>query len=254
MDLKLAGKSAVVTGAAGGIGRAVVRALLDEGATVLGADKTVTQELKAMGALTVEADLLTPDGVEALRSAAETRLGEVDLLVNNLGGLQGLSVGGLADIEEATWRLAFELNFFGTVRITRALLPLLRAAVVNVSSGVARWPSSGPHFYATSKAALSAFGKGLADELGPRRIRVNTVSPGLIHTPLWNEYGQRLGAAAGKSAEDLMASLPGKVNVTLGRWAEPHEVANLITFLGSDAASYITGADYVIDGGAIKTM
>ncbi|MFE3073099.1 SDR family NAD(P)-dependent oxidoreductase [Streptomyces sp. NPDC059247] len=254
MDLRLAGRTAVVTAAGGGIGGAVVRTLLAEGARVLGADRTVTEELEATGALTVEADLLTPEGVEEVRRTAEERFGHVDLLVNGVGGLAGLDLGGLPDLDEATWQRAFELNLFASVRITRALLPLLRESVVNISTSVAHWPASGPHWYGTSKAALTAFGKGLADELGPRGIRVNTVSPALIRTPLWDEYGPRVSQATGGDFRELMTDLPEKINVTLGRWGTPQEVANVIVFLSSPAASYVTGSDYVIDGGLLKVL
>ncbi|MGW1992174.1 SDR family NAD(P)-dependent oxidoreductase [Embleya sp. NPDC001921] len=252
MDLQLAGRTAVVTAASGGIGGAVVRTLLAEGVTVLGADRTVSAALKETGAVTVEADLLTPEGVEELRRVAESELGGVDLLVNGVGGLAGLDLGGLPDLDDETWYRAFELNFFGTVRITRALAPMLRESVVNISTSVAHWPASGPYWYASSKAALTAFGKGLADELGPRGIRVNTVSPALIRTPLWDEYGPRV--AAGGDYRELMTDLPDKINVTLGRWGTPQEVANVIAFLSSPAASYVTGSDYVIDGGLLKVL
>ncbi|QDY77443.1 SDR family NAD(P)-dependent oxidoreductase [Streptomyces qinzhouensis] len=254
MDLQLSGRTAVVTAASGGIGGAVVRTLLAEGARVLGADRTVSAGLKETGALTVEADLLTPEGVEELRRTAEEQFGRVDLLVNGVGGLAGLDLGGLPDLDDATWQRAFELNLFGTVKITRALLPLLRESVVNISTSVAHWPASGPHWYGASKAALTAFGKGLADELGPRGIRVNTVSPALIRTPLWDEYGPRVSQAGGGDFQELMTDLPEKINVTLGRWGTPQEVANVIAFLSSPAASYVTGSDYVIDGGLLKVL
>ncbi|MEV4160479.1 SDR family NAD(P)-dependent oxidoreductase [Nonomuraea dietziae] len=254
MDLQLAGKTAVVTAASGGIGGAVVRTLIAEGVTVLGADRTVTNQLKQTGAITVEADLLTPEGVEQLRQVTESELGGVDLLVNGVGGLAGLDLGGLPDLSDSTWQRAFELNFFSTVRITRTLLPSLREAVVNVSTSVAHWPASGPHWYGASKAALTAFGKGLADELGPRGIRVNTVSPALIRTPLWDEYGPRVSQARGADYQQLMTDLPEQINVTLGRWGAPQEVANVIVFLASPAAGYVTGSDYVIDGGLLKVL
>ncbi|RJL22933.1 SDR family NAD(P)-dependent oxidoreductase [Bailinhaonella thermotolerans] len=254
MDLNLAGKTAVVTAASGGIGGAVVRTLIAEGARVLGADRVVSDELKRSGAVTVEADLLTDDGVDGLRWAAESEFGHVDLLVNGVGGLAGLDLGGLPDLADETWRRAFELNFFSGVRITRALLPLLRESVVNVSTSVAHWPASGPHWYGASKAALTAFGKGLADELGPRGIRVNTVSPALIRTPLWDEYGPRVSQARGGDFQRLMSDLPDQINVTLGRWGTPQEVANVIVFLSSPAAAYVTGSDYVIDGGLLKVL
>ncbi|NRQ36526.1 SDR family oxidoreductase [Nonomuraea sp. NN258] len=254
--MQYAGKTAVVTGASGGIGSAVVRILRAEGARVLGVALDITPELEENAAFTVRADLTTPEGVDRLRQAVETEFGAVDLLVNNVGGLTGMPISGLADMRDETWRKGFELNFSATVHVTQALLHTLRAgsAVVNVSSGVARWPSSGPYFYAAAKAALTAFSKSLAEELGPRDIRVNTVSPGLVRTPLWDEYGPRLSQARGESYEEFMAGLPGKVNVTLRRWARPEEVANLIVFLGSPAAGYITGADHLIDGGASKTV
>ncbi|MFD0413150.1 SDR family NAD(P)-dependent oxidoreductase [Streptomyces sp. NPDC127108] len=254
MDLQLKGKTAVVTAASGGIGGAVVRTLIAEGVKVLGADRTVSAELKDTGAVTVEADLLTPEGVEELRRVAEREWGHVDLLVNGVGGLAGLDLGPLPDLDDATWQRAFELNFFGTVRITRALVPLLRESVVNVSTSVAHWPASGPHWYGTSKSALTAFGKGLADELGPRGIRVNTVSPALIRTPLWDEYGPRVSQARGADFQQVMTDLPDQIKVTLGRWGTPQEVANVIAFLSSPAASYVTGSDYVIDGGLLKVL
>src|SRR6476469_5815348 len=129
MDLHLAGKTAVVTAAAGGIGGAVVRTLVAEGARVLGADRSITPELRAAGAATVEADLTTADGVEKLRKVADATFGGVDLLVNAVGGLAGMPVTGLADMTDGTWKKAFELNFYSTVRVTRALLPHLQAAV-----------------------------------------------------------------------------------------------------------------------------
>jgi NAD(P)-dependent dehydrogenase (short-subunit alcohol dehydrogenase family) len=134
MDLQLTGKTAVVTAAGGGIGGAVVRTLVAEGARVLGADRAVTPELKAIATHTVEADLTTAEGAERLRQAAEGELGHVDLLVNGVGGLAGLRVAGLPDLDDDTWQRAFELNFFSMVRVTRALQPLLREAVVNISS------------------------------------------------------------------------------------------------------------------------
>ncbi|MEV0114118.1 SDR family oxidoreductase [Streptomyces sp. NPDC050844] len=252
MDLQLAGKTAVVTAASGGIGGAVVRTLIAEGVKVLGADRTVSAELKESGAVTVEADLLTPEGVGELRRVAESELGRVDLLVNGVGGLAGLDLGPLPDLDDETWRRAFELNFFGTMRITRALVPLLRESVVNISTSVAHWPASGPHWYGASKAALTSFGKGLADELGPRGIRVNAVSPALIRTPLWDEYGPRVSQARGADFQQVMSDLPDQIKVTLGRWGTPQEVANVIVFLSSPAAAYVTGSDYVIDGGLLK--
>ncbi|RFS82304.1 SDR family oxidoreductase [Actinomadura spongiicola] len=254
MDLHLAGKTAVVTAAGGGIGGAVVRTLIAEGARVLGADRAVSDQLKRSGAVTVEADLLTADGIEELRRVADSELGGVDLLVNGVGGLAGLDLGALPDLSDETWQRAFQLNFFSSVRITRALLPSLREAVVNVSTSVAHWPATGPHWYGASKAALTAFSKGLADELGPRGIRVNTVSPALIRTPLWDEYGPRLSQSRGGDFQQLMNDLPDQVNVTLGRWGTPQEVANVIAFLGSPAAGYVTGSDYVIDGGLLKVL
>lgn len=254
MDLQLAGKTAVVTAASGGIGGAITRTLIAEGATVLGADLTVTAELKESGAVTVQADLTSEEGVEQLRRAVEAEFDGVDLLVNVVGGLAGLKLGNFADIDDATWQKAFQLNLFANLNVTRALRPQLRAAIVNVSTAVARFPSTGPYWYAASKAALAAWSKSLANELGPQGIRVNAVSPGLIRTALWDEYGPRLSATFGMEAKDFVPNLPALAQVPLNRWAEPEEVANLVAFLGSPVAGFITGADYIIDGGAEKVM
>jgi NAD(P)-dependent dehydrogenase (short-subunit alcohol dehydrogenase family) len=254
MDLQLAGKTAVVTAAGGGIGGAVVRTLVAEGARVLGADRAVTPKLKAIATHTVEADLTTAEGAELLRQAAQTELGHVDVLVNGVGGLAGLPVADLPDLDDDTWQRAFDLNFFSMVRITRALQPLVRESVVNISSISGRQAWGSPQWYGSAKAAMTHLSKGLADELAPHGIRVNAVSPGLIKTPLWHEYGPRHEFRGNENTDDFLNGLPDAARVALNRWGTAQEVANLVVFLASPAASYITGADYLIDGGTEKTV
>ncbi|MFJ9587957.1 oxidoreductase [Streptomyces acidicola] len=259
MDLQLAGKTAVVTGASRGIGLATVQALVAEGVKVVGAARTVTPELADSGASAVEADLATAEGAEYLANQALAELGQVDVLVNNVGGHDPL-VGGLRAIDDTAWQQVFDLVFFSTVRVTRALLPSLleqRGAIVNVSSLAARVPSAGPIDYASAKAAVTAFGRALAEEVGPQGVRVNTVSPGPVRTSQMegpDSSAAKMAAAAGMDLAELLASIPARRGVTLGRLGEPSEVAALIAYLASPTAAFITGADIRIDGGAVKTV
>ncbi|TWV55617.1 SDR family oxidoreductase [Streptomyces misionensis] len=259
MDLKLTGKTALVTGASRGIGLAVVRALIAEGVRVVAAARTPTPELTATGAIPVAADLADPDAAERLVGEAVAELGGLDVLVNNVGGGDGDATGGFLDVTDAQWAQVVDLNFFATVRVTRAALPALlaaRGAIVNVSSVGARVPHSGPIAYTAAKAALTAFGKALAEETGPRGVRVNTVSPGPVRTAMWESpdgYGAQLAAALGVSHAELLAGLPGSTGMLIGRLVEPDEVAALVAYLASPLAAATTGADHVIDGGAIKT-
>ncbi|UDM04278.1 SDR family NAD(P)-dependent oxidoreductase [Streptomyces longhuiensis] len=259
MDLQLNGKAALVTGASRGIGLAVVRALVAEGVRVVAAARTPTTELKATGATLVAVDLSDPASPERLATEAVTELGGIDILVNNVGGGDGGLSGGFLDTTDAQWAEVVDLNFFATVRVTRAALPALlatRGAIVNVSSVGARVPHSGPIAYTTAKAALTAFGKALADEFGPRGVRVNTVSPGPVRTAMWESptgYGAELAASMGIPHADLLAGLPSATGMLIGRLIEPAEVAALVTYLTSPLAAATTGTDHLIDGGSVKT-
>jgi NAD(P)-dependent dehydrogenase (short-subunit alcohol dehydrogenase family) len=167
VDMQLTGKTAVVTGASRGIGLATVAALTKEGVRVMAAARTITPELKQTGAMTMAVDLSTADGPGRLIDAALADLGDIDLLVNNVGGGDGSAVGGFLDFNDQQWHGTFGLNFFTAVRMTRAALPsLLRrhGCIINISSNSARMPHAGPVTYTTAKAALTAFGKALAEE------------------------------------------------------------------------------------------
>jgi NAD(P)-dependent dehydrogenase (short-subunit alcohol dehydrogenase family) len=260
MDLGLNGKTAVVTGASRGIGLTIVRALTGEGMRVVAGARTLTAELKETGALAVTADLSTPAGVATLTERALAELGGVDVLVNNVGGGEGEGqTGGFLSFDDRQWHETFELNFLSAVRVTRAVLPSLverGGAIVNVSSNSARQPSAGPMPYTTSKAALTAFGKALNEEFGPQGVRVNTVSPGPSRTAMWESpagYGAELARTLGMPHEELLRALPGQVGMTTGRFVEPAEVAALVAYLASPLAGSVAGADYLIDGGSIKT-
>ncbi|MFI0237877.1 SDR family NAD(P)-dependent oxidoreductase [Streptomyces sp. NPDC016845] len=259
MDLQLNGRTALVTGASRGIGLAVVRALAAEGVRVVGAARNPGPELTAVGAIPVAADLSDPAAAGRLVTETLTELGGLDILVNNVGGGDGGLSGGFLELTDDQWAQVVDLNFLATVRVTRAALPALRTArgaIVNVSSNGARIPHSGPIPYTTAKAALTAFGKALAEEFGPHGVRVNTVSPGPVRTDLWESptgYGAELAGAMGIPHPDLIANLPGATGMLIDRLVEPDEVAALITYLTSPRAAAITGSDHLIDGGAVKT-
>ncbi|SEG97429.1 NAD(P)-dependent dehydrogenase, short-chain alcohol dehydrogenase family [Nonomuraea solani] len=259
MDMRLTGKTAVVTGASRGLGLAIVRALTGEGMRVVAVARTVSAELKDTGATVVTADLSTAGGPAEAIERALTDITEIDLLVNNVGGGDGMT-GGFLDVPEDLWDRTYDLNLLSAVRATRAALPsLLRrgGGIVNISSIGARLPHQGPIAYTTAKAALTAFGKALAEEFGPQGVRVNTVSPGAVRTALWESptgYGAAVAAAHGLELEPFLAGLPAGSGMTTGRFIEPEEVASLVTWLASPHAGSVNGADYVIDGGAIKTV
>lgn len=246
MDLALADKVAVVTGASKGIGLAATRALLDEGAHVVAGARS-TESLDGIDRLTpVAVDLAAPDGPSLLVERAIDQHGRVDVLVNNVGAVRQRDGFLATSDDEFAW--AMEMNFFAAVRAARAVLVQMllqgRGAIVNVASVNAFFqPDAGTIDYGAAKAALVNLSKSLAQEFGPRGVRVNCVSPGPVGT-------QTTGVDADAAREAVIAGTGG---FATGRFTTPEEVATLITLLASDRTANVTGANYVIDGGLIKT-
>lgn len=263
MDLGLSGLRAVVTGASSGIGLAVARALLEEGAPVVTGSRRITPELAALaegGALhPVQVDLSAPDGPAALVAEAET-LGPVDVLVNNVGAVTPRP-GGFLSVSDEEWASTFGLDFFAAVRAIRAVLPGMRArgggTVVTVCSVNAFLPDPFVIDYSAAKAAIWNLSKSLSKEFGPDGIRFNTVSPGPVSTPLWlGDHGvaATLASLSGTDKETARREAVAAQAFSTGRFTEPEEVADLVLLLASGRAGNVTGADFLIDGGLVKTL
>jgi NAD(P)-dependent dehydrogenase (short-subunit alcohol dehydrogenase family) len=258
MSTELQGRTAVVTGASKGIGLAVAEALAGAGAKVIAGSRGTTPGLDALvgsGHVTwVPVDLAEPEAAERL---VEATGGRIDVLVNNVGSAPART-GGFLSVTDEDWRRTVDLNLLTAVRVTRAALPSMLAAgqgsVVTIGSVNATLPDPLVIDYSAGKAALVAFSKALSKEVGPKGIRVNTVSPGPVETELWLGGGgvaATVSAAAGITPDDVVAQASG-ATVT-GRFSKPSEVADLVLFLASDRARNITGSDFVIDGGLIPT-
>ncbi|GAB3695572.1 oxidoreductase [Saccharopolyspora tripterygii] len=234
------GKRALVTGGSRGIGAAVVRGLLDAGARVLTTARTA--RTAPDGAALVTADVRGRAGIQEVVEAAHDVLGGVDVLVENVGGAQPHEQATAIPDEE--WQEALDLNFLASVRLDALLAPGMRerrsGAIVHVSSAAIYSPPPQFLHYAAAKVALETYSRGLAAELAPHGVRVNTVTPGRVVTP------------GGEQTRSQWARLePGQdaAPVPLGREGAPEDIANAILFLASDRAEWVTGSKLIVDGG-----
>ena len=264
MDLGLKGKAALVTGASSGIGRAVALCLAREGADVIinGRDSArvsaVAAEVRACGvdALTVLADITLAEDVEKMVAAAVSKFGRVDILVNNAGTSLMRDPLKLPDEE---FRYEMELMFYAVVRTCNAVIPHMKKTgwgrIINISSVYGKQPG-GLFDYDAIKAAVNMLTKDLANLLARDNILVNAVCPGPIRTPMWEAPGaggDRLGEVLGMSGKEAMDWVA-KQQIPLGRFGLPEDIAQMVAFLASDKAGFITGQAINVDGGMVKAI
>jgi 3-oxoacyl-[acyl-carrier protein] reductase len=233
----LEGKTALVTGASRGIGRAIAAELAQAGATVVICYQSAKDEAEGVageiGCRAVQADVSDPDDAKRLVEEA----GDVDVLVNNAGITRD---GLLVRMQDEDWRVVLDTNLGGTFNTCRAasrgMMKRRGGAIVNVSSISGVRGNPGQTNYSAAKAGIIGFTKALARELGSRGVRANVVAPGYISTRLTNELPDEL-------KESMLANTP------LGRFGDPEDVAGVVRFLCSDEASFITGEVLLVDGG-----
>jgi 3-oxoacyl-[acyl-carrier protein] reductase len=259
VDLGLQDKACIVTGATRGIGRATARMLHAEGARVLlvARDADELAEVSAdAGGQFLAADVTDPDAAERIVATCAERFGAVDVLVNNAGTS---FVRSLEELTDDDWQLQWELHVMGPMRLMRAAGPRMAAAgggrIVNVCSSAGKRPSLTNAAYAVTKAAQLSLSRVFADRYAADAVLVNAVAPGPVSSPLWTAEGglaDQAAAARGISREEALEAQAAKI--PLGRFAEPEEIASVVVFLCSAAASTVTGAAWSADGGMVATI
>lgn len=240
----LSNKSAIVTGAAKGIGKGIALALAKDGCNVAVSDidiaeaQKTAEELKEMGvkAIAIKCDVSQKSEVENLFSQAAKELGEVDILVNNAGIYPFIP---FADMKEEDWDKVIKVNLKSVFLCSQEALKYLPEGgrIVDVSSIASFVGFAGLAHYCASKGAINAMIRALALEVSPKKITVNAIAPGAIKTP---------GATQGSNEEIIKQTIAA---IPLARMGEPEDIANAVVFLASDRASYITGQTIIVDGG-----
>jgi NAD(P)-dependent dehydrogenase (short-subunit alcohol dehydrogenase family) len=268
MDLELKDHVTVVTGASKGIGLAVARTLLDEGARVVAVSRTAGPDIERLaddGLSHVAADLMESGVADRIVRHAVDTFGGLDSLINVAGGPpNGVTLPRTSFLEatDVDWRTVFELNLFAAARLARAAIPVMLegggGVIVNVSSTNARQPSPINVDYGAAKAGLSNLTKALSEEFAPQGIRVNTVSPGPVRTPWWTDTGgvaDILAERFGSEPDQILTSVvPEAMGLSTGRMALPQEIADQVAMLVSPRSASTTGADIVVDSGMLKAI
>jgi 3-oxoacyl-[acyl-carrier protein] reductase len=262
MDIGITSKTAIVAAASKGLGKATALGLAREGANLAICArekaellKTAKEIMSATSArvLPIIADVTNPEDIHKLVKKAADEFERIDILVTNAGGPP---TGLFSNFDDKDWQDAVTLNLLSTIRLCREVIPYMRKAgggrIVNIVSVAAKQPIEGLILSNSIRAAVIGLAKTLSNELAPDNILVNSVCPGWILTDRLSSVIQKRAESQGKTYETALADTT--ANIPLGRCGTPEEVANLIVFLASERASYITGVTIQVDGGLIKGL
>ena len=262
MELGLAGKVAVIGGASMGLGRACAEALAAEGAALaicsrdekrIAAAAKEIAEATGVDVLGVAADLSRPQEIQRLMASAVDHFGRLDVLVNNSGGPP---VATPMEATEAQWDRAVQLSLMFYARMSRAAVPHMRRAgggrIINILASTVKQPFPSLMLSGATRLGAVGYSKALADELAPEGILVNNIAPGFLMTERMMEVVTGRAAGGEMTEDDALDELTG--SIPMGRVGRPEELAALVVFLASDAASYITGTTIPVDGGFVRSM
>lgn len=255
MELKLENKNVLVTAGSKGIGLATASGFHKCGAkvTICGRSQDALDAAAALmpGCLALTGDVSRAEDIERVVAAATQEFGGIDILVNNAGGPPP---GLFVDLSDEDWDKAVELTLKSVIRATRLVLPHMRAQkwgrIINISSTGVKQPVPGLTLSNSIRMAVLGWAKTLANQVAADNVLVNTVCPGFTQTDRIAQIFEQQSAASGKSIEEISATLAAQI--PMQRIGQPEEIANLAVFLGSDAASYMTGTSIQVDGGSVQ--
>jgi 3-oxoacyl-[acyl-carrier protein] reductase len=261
MELNLQGKNALVIASSQGLGKAVAQQLVAEGVNVVISSREeeklqkVQEELQKIGKGHVvysQADITKIDDIQSLVKFARDTYGKIDILINNAGGPPA---GGFEEMTDTEWQKSFELNLLSYIRLIREVLPDMKnggGRIINIASTSIKQPISGLILSNTFRLGIVGLTKTLSVELAPYNILINTVAPGKISTARTEHLDQLRADKQGISREAVTEQ--SSKMIPLGRYGTPEEFAKVVTFLVSDASTYITGSSLLVDGGMVTAI